>query len=84
MNKRIFSEIMGDPVPKEDTDTRDYKTLYQQALKDYHDVCDQFEKDIQELKTLRIANENLRKKLEKYEAIIHTVEAFVGQKIIEE
>ena len=61
MNKHIFAKIMGDPVPKEDTGTCKYKTLYEQALNDYHNVCDQFEKDTQELKQLRIANENLRK-----------------------
>ena len=80
MHKDYDAIHTQDALPAEDK--RDYKSLYELALKDYHDLCDQTEKDIHELEHLQIENENLRKTLKKYEAIIHTVEAFVGQKLI--
>ena len=61
---------------------KDYKAMYESASRDYENLASMYEKMVAELKECRKESVELHKKLETYEAIIRTVEAFVGQPIM--
>ena len=64
--------------------TPDYKAMYEEEVKKHAKLAEDYKQLDQDYMKLDHENDQLRKTIEKYETIIHTVEAFIGQKIIEE
>lgn len=65
------------------TDDTDYKALYEKEVEKHARLAEDYKQLDHDYMELDHENAELREKLEKYETIIHTVEAFIGQKIID-